>query len=58
LKKTDIEAVIGDVKRLGKPIPFTPKAFDSTLTIEDIKKHKMLGMGTSFLFCNSAMCSQ
>ena len=45
LKKTDIEAVIGDVKRLGKPIPFTPKAFDSTLTIDDIKKHKMLGMG-------------
>lgn len=45
LKKTDIESVIGDVKRLGKPIPFTPKAFDSTLTIDDIKKHKMLGMG-------------
>mmetsp|Transcript_588 Transcript_588/g.1217 ORF Transcript_588/g.1217 Transcript_588/m.1217 type:complete len:787 (+) Transcript_588:181-2541(+) len=45
LKKTDIEAVIGDVNRLGKPIPFTPKAFDSTLTISDIKKHKMLGMG-------------
>jgi CRP-like cAMP-binding protein len=46
LKKTDIESVIGDVKRLGKPIPFTPKAFDSSLTIDDIKKHKMLGMGT------------
>lgn len=45
LKKTDIETVIGDVKRLGKPIPFTPKAFDSTLTIKDVKKHKMLGMG-------------
>jgi len=45
LKKTDIEAVIGDVKRLGKPIPFTPKTFDSTLTIDDIRKHKMLGMG-------------
>jgi len=45
LKKTDIEAVIGDVNRLGKPIPFTPKAFDSSITINDIKKHKMLGMG-------------
>jgi CRP-like cAMP-binding protein len=45
LKKTDIEAVIGDVKRLGKPIPFTPKTFDSTLTIDDVRKHKMLGMG-------------
>jgi len=45
LKKTDIESVIGDVKRLGKPIPFTPKTFDSTLSISDIRKHKMLGMG-------------
>lgn len=45
LKKSDIEAVIGDIKRLGKPIPFTPKTLDSTLTIADIKKHKMLGMG-------------
>lgn len=45
LKKTDIESVIGDVKRLGKPIPFTPKSFDSNLTINDVKKHKMLGMG-------------
>jgi len=45
LKKTDIESVIGDIRRLGKPIPFTPKTFDSTLTINDIKRHKMLGMG-------------
>ena len=49
LKKTDIESVIGDIRRLGKPIPFTPKTFDSTLTINDIKRHKMLGMG-KFLF--------
>eukprot|EP00535_Pseudo-nitzschia_heimii_P000106 CAMPEP_0197183386 /NCGR_PEP_ID=MMETSP1423-20130617/7790_1 /TAXON_ID=476441 /ORGANISM="Pseudo-nitzschia heimii, Strain UNC1101" /LENGTH=799 /DNA_ID=CAMNT_0042633963 /DNA_START=112 /DNA_END=2511 /DNA_ORIENTATION=- len=45
LKKPDIESVIGDVKRLGKPIPFTPKTFDSTLSIDDVRKHKMLGMG-------------
>jgi len=45
LKRTDIESVIGDVKRLGKPIPFTPKTFDSTLGIKDVKRHKMLGMG-------------
>lgn len=45
LKKTEIEAVVGDVNRLGKPIPFKPKAFDTTLTIKDIKQHKMLGMG-------------
>jgi len=44
-KKTDIESIIGDMERLGKPIPFTPKAFDSTLSIEDVKLHKMLGMG-------------
>jgi hypothetical protein len=57
LKKTDIESVIGDVNRLGKPIPFIPKAFDSSLTIKDIKRHKMLGMGKfisiySFLICS------
>lgn len=45
LKKSEIESVIGDVKRLGKPIPFKPKSFDSTLTIKDVKRHKMLGMG-------------
>jgi len=45
LKRTDIESVVGDVKRLGKPIPFTPKTFDSTLSIKDVKRHKMLGMG-------------
>ena len=46
LTRTDIKAVIGDLKLLGKPIPFTPKAFDSTLGIQDVKRHKMLGMGT------------
>jgi CRP-like cAMP-binding protein len=45
LKKSDIETVIGDIKRLGKPIPFTPKLFDTTITLGDIKKHKLLGMG-------------
>lgn len=45
LKKSEIESVIGDINRLGKPIPFTPKAFDSTIGIADIRKHKMLGMG-------------
>jgi hypothetical protein len=49
LKKSDIEAVIGDIKRLGKPIPFTPKHFDTTITLKDVKKHKMLGMGELFV---------
>jgi CRP-like cAMP-binding protein len=48
LKKSDIEAVIGDIKRLGKPIPFTPKHFDTSITLKDVKKHRMLGMGKSF----------
>ena len=50
-KKTEIESVIGNLERLGKPIPFTPKAFDSTLSIEDVQQHKLLGMGKySFIF--------
>ena len=57
LKKTDIESVIGDVNRLGKPIPFVPKAFDNTLTIKDIKRHKMLGMGTFIYIFMFFICS-
>lgn len=49
LKKSDIEVVIGDVQRLGKPIPFTPKHFDTSITIKDVKQIKMLGMGTFFI---------
>jgi len=44
-KKTEIEAVLGNLERLGKPIPFTPKALDTTLGIEDVKQHRMVGMG-------------
>jgi len=45
LTKSDIKSIIGDMERLGKPIAFTPKTLDSTLCIEHIKKHKLLGMG-------------
>jgi cAMP-dependent protein kinase regulator len=45
LKKSDIESVIGDIKRLGQPIPFTPKTLDTSITLKDVKKHKLLGMG-------------
>jgi hypothetical protein len=48
LKRSDIESVIGDVKRLGKSIPFKPSALDSSITLKDIKKHRILGMGMSF----------
>jgi len=45
LKRRDIEEVIGDLKRLGKPIPFVPATRDNSVNLEDIKKHRMLGMG-------------
>lgn len=45
LKKADIISVIGDVHRLGKPRPFTPKLFDTSITNADVKKLKILGMG-------------
>jgi cAMP-dependent protein kinase regulator len=57
LKKSDIEAVIGDIKRLGKPIPFTPKTFDTSITLSDVKKHKLLGMGKNLVFRETARSS-
>jgi CRP-like cAMP-binding protein len=47
LKRRDIEKVIGDLKRLGKPIPFVPTARDNSVDFKDIEKHRMLGMGRS-----------
>ena len=45
LKRRDIESVIGDIRRLGKPIPFVPAARDTSIALSDIQKHRMLGMG-------------
>ena len=45
VKRKDIEEVIGDIKRLGKPIPFTPASRDTSVELNDVKKHRMLGMG-------------
>ena len=45
LKRRDIEGVIGDIRRLGKPIPFVPAARDISIALSDIQKHRMLGMG-------------
>lgn len=45
LKKSDIQSVIVDIHRLGKPRPFTPKHFDTSITSKDVSKLKMLGMG-------------
>jgi cAMP-dependent protein kinase regulator len=47
LKRRDIESVIGDVKRLGKPIPFVPATRDNSVAFKDIDKHRILGMGKS-----------
>jgi cAMP-dependent protein kinase regulator len=45
LKRSDIESVIGDVKRLGKSIPFVPTSLNTAITLKDVKKHRILGMG-------------
>eukprot|EP00980_Cylindrotheca_fusiformis_P031411 scaffold26329_cov171-Cylindrotheca_fusiformis.AAC.1 len=45
LRRRDIEKVIGDIKRLGKPIPFVPAARDNSVDFKDIEMHRILGMG-------------
>jgi cAMP-dependent protein kinase regulator len=47
LKRRDIESVIGNVQRLGKPIPFVPATIDNSVDFKDIDKHRILGMGKS-----------
>jgi cAMP-dependent protein kinase regulator len=46
LQRSDIESVIGDVRRLGKSLPFTPSTLNTSIALKDIKKHRILGMGT------------
>lgn len=48
LKRSDIESVIGDVRRLGKPIPFVPSSINTEIALSDVKKHRILGMGKRF----------
>jgi len=45
LTKKDIERVIGDVKRLGKQGGFVSKKQNKTITMKDLHKHRILGMG-------------
>lgn len=59
LTRSDIESVIGDVKRLGKSIPAQSSALNTSVTLKDIKKHRILGMGTSLCYqyvCGVAYC--
>ena len=53
LSRNDIEDVIGDLKRLGKSVPFVPSSLNTDIELKDVKKHRILGMGKHLLclFC-------
>lgn len=44
--KSDIERVIGDVKRLGKPLPPIVTTLNKTIRFKDLVKFRILGVGT------------
>ena len=46
LTREDIESVIGDVKKLGEAKPFVSSHANAKIKLEDLKKHRILGMGT------------
>eukprot|EP00934_Nitzschia_sp_Nitz4_P004099 Nitzschia sp. Nitz4//scaffold330_size19141//14677//17509//NITZ4_008748-RA/size19141-snap-gene-0.28-mRNA-1//-1//CDS//3329548166//4089//frame0 len=45
LKQSDIESVIGDLNRLGKPLPFVSSSLNTQIQLKDVRKHRILGMG-------------
>jgi CRP-like cAMP-binding protein len=45
LSRKDIESVIGDIERLGKPSKFEHSVQDKSILLGDLKKHRILGMG-------------
>jgi cAMP-dependent protein kinase regulator len=45
LTRKDIEAVIGDIERLGKPSNYEKSLQDKSILLDDLKKHRILGMG-------------
>jgi cAMP-dependent protein kinase regulator len=47
LTRESLKEVIGDIKRLGESIEFVPSTINSSIQLKDIKRHRMLGMGTS-----------
>lgn len=49
LERNDVEDVIGDVKRLGKSTPFVSSSLNTEISLSDVKKHKILGMGKFFI---------
>lgn len=48
LSRSDIQDVIGDLKRLGKSIPFVSSSLNTSITLKDVKRHRILGMGKYF----------
>lgn len=46
LTRASIESVIGSVSRLGKPLPPVAVKLDRSLVLKDLKKIKILGVGT------------
>lgn len=41
-----IESVIGNIMRLGKPLPPIPRSFDRSIRLKDLVKFRILGVGT------------
>ena len=45
LSRNDIQDVIGDLNRLGASIPFVSSSLNTEITLKDVKRHRLLGMG-------------
>ena len=41
-----IESIIGNIQRLGKPLPPIPQSFDRSIRLKDLVKFRILGVGT------------
>jgi len=46
LTRADIESVIGDIKRLGKPTRMQGATLNKTIRLKDLVKFRILGVGT------------
>jgi len=45
LNRNDILDVIGDLNRLGASIPFVSSSLNTEISLKDVKRHRLLGMG-------------
>jgi len=46
LTRRDIESVIGDIKRLGKPLSMAGASLNTKIRLKDLVKFRILGVGT------------